>query len=251
MVRGEFTLLFYVALLGFFAGALFLGVGFSDVGGGSSGVSAGSRVMYLYPAKCVDCGNRVPPTCGECITFYSDSVVLDAVSADVGVPLELFVSAGVSEPTLLIASNGVVSLGDARTKFSIAGNLCTMLGVEQSCSAFSDRLFSVQKCFESANVSKSTLVYQYSESCSHCEKVSESLDKLLQLDYYGRPYQAVSINSANENELSVLRSCAGDIVNTRFVPNVLCPANGRFLNGEVSFSVLRDFADECIEAAGD
>ena len=248
-MRGEFTFLFYAALIGFFAGALL----FASAPSGGSGFSepSGGMVFYLYPERCVNCEKRVPPTCDSCIMYYSDAGVLSAISGDVGVPIAPYLSGSVSEPTLLIAKNGVVYLGDARTKLSIAGNLCNIVKNEESCKVLNDRLFAVKKCFESYNISKSTLVYQYSETCPHCAKVSEAMDKLLSTEEFGKkPYKAVSINSASEGEMRVLQSCAGDIANTRYVPNVFCPANGRVKTGEVTFSELRDFADDCKDAAG-
>lgn len=252
MVHGDFVLLFFAALIGFFGGVMLYAVSVGDVGSGVGVASApeGLSVMYLYPLRCVDCGKRVPPTCDSCVTYYSDSGVLSAISRDVGVPLQLYVSDSVSEPTLLVAKDGVLYLGDGRTKLAISGNLCNTLGNEESCRVFSDRMFTVKKCFASYNISADTLVYQYSESCGHCGRVAEALDKLLELDYLGRKYEAVSIDTFNEAEIEVLSTCAGDIVNTRYVPNVFCPANGRAKTGEIGFPELRDFADECIEAAG-
>lgn len=250
MVRVDFTLLFYAALVGLFAGVVLYAVSF----GGSSGLvpaAPGSVVvMYLYPLQCVDCAKRIPPTCDTCMTYYSDSGVLSAIAGDVGVPFTPYVSGSVSEPTLLVAKDGVVSLGDARTKLSIASTLCSIVKNKESCKVLNDRLFSVKKCFEQYNISRDMLVYQYSESCSHCAKVSEALDKLLQTPQLGRSYKAVSIDSQSESQMKVLTSCAGDIVNTRYVPNVLCPANGKVKTGELTFSELRDFADDCIDAAG-
>jgi hypothetical protein len=70
------------------------------------------------------------------------------------------------------------------------------------------------------------------------------------LDYnetvkYGVRY----VDHASREEMKLINDCFVSFSNIDYVPQVLCPVNGRDLTGEFTLGQLRDFADECIEAA--
>jgi len=205
-------------------------------------------VYYLYPKRCIACEINIPPSCDGCHGFY-DEQALSAVSSDLGVPLFFVVSEAVSDASLMIMADGRALLGSAKSKLMISQAVCAATGVKESCGVYSDYLSTVISCFEDFGFDSSALIYHHGGGCVHCSEMEESVRELMNLSYEGSPYSVVWLSEDDESEKEVLQECVGSILDLRYIPQVICPANVKTHVGAMDLSQLRDFADECIEAS--
>ncbi len=211
---------------------------------------AGLNVIYLYPLRCVDCDLTVPGSCDYCTSYYDDRL-MDLISQEVGAPVEFFVSDTVNKPSVLVASDGRVTLGDARTRYNIASTLCSFAGVQKSCEFVSSELGRISECISKYGVSDTTLIYHTSSTnCPVCKQTDGYADDLAKLEYNDTlKYSVKVVDHADKTQSKILTECMSSFDNIDYAPQLLCPANGFDLTGEFTLSQAREFADKCIESA--
>jgi hypothetical protein len=208
------------------------------------------RVLYLYPLRCVDCDLNKPGQCDYCTSYY-DVRLMDMLSQEVGVPVEFHVSDTVHRPSVLVAYDGKVTLGDARTRYNIANTLCRFAGVEKSCTLFKAELERVTNCVGDYGIEPGTVVYHTSSrQCPVCAGTDKAANELIGLEYDDSvKYRVYSIDHADSQEKKILSDCFRAFDDIDYVPQLLCPVTGKDLTGEFTLSQAREFADQCLEAA--
>lgn len=209
---------------------------------------AGFSVYYLYPDRCVECERNIPETCEACESYY-DKDMLALVSGDIGLPVSFVVSDAVSEATVFVVSGQKSFLGVAKSKVAIAQIVCAASENEEACTVFADAVDSVKKCFAGYGINAGTLVYQYADDCAHCELMKPVIEELESLSFGETGYVVHRIDDGDGAETRILTECVGGLLELRYIPNIICPANARSIVGEQKLGDLRDFADDCIEAA--
>lgn len=210
----------------------------------------GLDVVYLYPERCINCERHIPPTCGDCNTFYLDQNILSALGDDLGVNLKLHVSDAVYEPSIFITYGNKATLASAKGKLAIANALCSGMNVEKSCNIVEASLSGVGDCISKYNVTDDTLLYHHGSSCEECERTKPFVRELETLAYDGESYKVLWIDDENSEQMKILKECASDYMDLNYIPQVFCAANVRSKTGRMILSELRDFADDCIDAAG-
>jgi hypothetical protein len=65
----------------------------------------------------------------------------------------------------------------------------------------------------------------------------------------GVPYRVYWASEDDASSKRLLSECVGGVVELNYIPQVICPANGKTRIGALGLSELRDFADECVDAA--
>ncbi|MFC2162735.1 hypothetical protein ACFLRF_03565, partial [Candidatus Altiarchaeota archaeon] len=81
-----------------------------------------------------------------------------------------------------------------------------------------------------------------------CKRTNQIVGQLLELEYDdGVEYKVTSVDHSSKQEMKLINECFTVFSNIDYVPQVLCPANGKDLTGEFSLGQLRNFADQCIE----
>jgi len=249
--------LFFIVSIGFFVGIMFTLTQFEDIIPACPksvecipASSATSGVMYLYPSRCIDCDKRIPPTCEGCVKYYSSSGVFESLSEDLGVQITPLISDAVNEPAVFVYSGGLARLGDAKNKVAMASSICAILETGESCAVVADELSDVKSCFIEYKISEGAVVYHTSKNCEVCHTTNGYVDELEGLkDDAGEPYIVYTVDEDDAEAVEVLKTCTSDLLNLNKVPQVFCPTNGRSFTGYMTLSGLRDFADDCIEAA--
>ena len=205
-------------------------------------------VYYLYPSRCMDCGRNIPPTCDGCNQYY-DLDLLSIISGDIGVPISFVLSDAVNDASLFIVYGNEAHLGVAKSKVAITQSICSVSGNENACALFAEHVEVMKNCFDKYGVSADTVVYHHGDSCPHCIDTKPYIEELAGLSYGDTPYKVKYLNDDVAAQKRVLTDCVGGIIELRYIPQVICPGNGRTKIGAMDLTQLRDFADECIQAA--
>ncbi|MFH1787970.1 MAG: hypothetical protein ABH834_01160 [Candidatus Altiarchaeota archaeon] len=247
-----FMIGFFSMLLGFFGGWIALTDSLPQIINEPVGAFCPScmfysnlSVYYLYPSRCMECERNIPPTCDGCNQFY-DLDLLSTISGDIGVPISFVVSDAVSDASLFVVYGNEARLGLAKSKISIAQSICSVSGNENACALFAEHVEVMEKCFGKYGVSADTVIYHYGDSCAHCEDTLPYVEELSSLSYGDVPYKVKFLSEDVVEEKRVLTECVGGLLELRYVPQVICPGNGRTSIGAMDLTQLRDFADECI-----
>lgn len=204
-------------------------------------------VFYMYPGRCVDCSRRVPPTCEDCDTFYGDAQVLDSIGSEFDVPINPVVSDTVYNPSLYVVYKGRAYLTIARSKHNIAEALCTLTFNEKACEVLRANIGNAGECFSKYGIEADTVIYYYSMNCPGCDEVDEYLSELAELDYDGKPYTVRRILMGDSSDR--LPECAAGYYDIGTVPQLFCPSNLQSKKGKLDLGVIRDFAEDCIDAS--
>lgn len=210
--------------------------------------SKNSAVFYMYPERCLDCEKRIPPTCDDCDTYYDDVAVIDAISADLNTTLTPLISETVYMPSLFIVNNGQAYLTTAENKHHMAAALCTLTQNQVACDLTKANIQGAKDCFARYQIPSDALIYYWGVDCSDCEITGEYVDELLTLDYYGVPYKIHYIQKGTAAEIA-LTECAITYHELGAVPQVFCPTTLQARKGKMDLGDLRDFAEECADAA--
>jgi len=212
--------------------------------------SANISVYYLYPLRCVDCDLNKLGQCDYCTSYY-DERTLGLVSDEVGVPLEFRVSDAVNTPGVFVSYKNKATLGDARTRYNIAGTLCRFAGVNKSCVYYGAQSKRVSECVAGFGLGKGALVYHTGGSgCVKCEKTDKVVSGLESLSYDDNtPYLVKWADRSKASGAKIVSDCFQSYDNPSYAPQLLCAATGRDLTGDFTLGQARDFADKCIEAA--
>ena len=207
----------------------------------------GLAVTYLYPIRCVDCDLNVAGQCDFCNSYY-DIRSMDVLSHDVGVPLSHAVSDVVDKPALFLVSEGKSTLGDARSKVTIANNLCRFAKVQKSCDLFTKELENLGLCVGGYGIGENTLIYHTSSGkCNVCGKTDPIADELAKLDFNDTvKYSVYTVDHNSADGKQLISECLGAFNNINYAPQLLCPNNGADLTGQFTLSEAREFADVCM-----
>ncbi|MFH1403709.1 MAG: hypothetical protein ABIH11_05510 [Candidatus Altiarchaeota archaeon] len=207
------------------------------------------QVFYLYPARCVDCDLNVPGQCDYCNSYY-DERVMGLLSGELGVPVRFFVTDIVVRPNVFVASGDKAGLGDGRTKYNIANTVCELAGSEKSCELHESEVKRVKDCVARYGLADDTIVYHYTKSgCNSCARTTPVVQELLGLEYNETlKYTVHYVDHGDKEEMKLINECFMSFNYIDYVPQALCPANGKDLTGEFSLGMIRDFTDACIEA---
>jgi hypothetical protein len=206
-------------------------------------------VSYLYPLRCVNCDLNKPGQCDYCNSYY-DLRVMDMLSQEVGVPVRFYVSDTVERPNVLVAYNGKMALGDGRSRFNIANTLCRFAGVKKSCELYSSEVAKVRTCVAKYGLSVNSLVYHRSSgNCPTCSKTDAIVDELRKLSYdESVKYDVYSVDRSDSAQAGFMSACLQVFDSVDYVPQLVCPGNGRDLTGQFTLAQAQEFADQCIEA---
>jgi len=207
----------------------------------------GLSVYYLYPLRCVSCDLNTQGACDYCTSYYG-AQMMDSLSQSVGVPINYVVSDVVARPNIVMVNGEKLTLADGRSKYNIAHALCGFAGVKESCSLFSSEIDRVKSCVKKYGIDASTVVYtSSSKECPLCSKENDIVAQLFTLEFSdGVEYKVKSVDYTNSQERQLVSDCMQAFDNLEYVPQLLCPANGKQLTGEFTLSAARDFADECM-----
>ncbi len=191
-----------------------------------------------------------PGQCDYCTSYY-DVRTLGLVSDEVGVPLEFRVSDAVTTPGVFVSYNGKATLGDARTRYNIAGTLCRFAGVNRSCEYFVGQSRRVSECVKGYGVGDKSLVYHTGGGgCVMCEKTDKVVAELEGLSFDDdTPYLVAWADRSKASGAKIITDCFQSYDSASYAPQLLCPASGRDLTGGFTLGQARDFADNCIEAS--
>lgn len=253
MERDLFLLVFFGALIGFMGGAVLLQYPVSPkeppISCPSCTLNESFMAYFLYPKRCVACEKNVPPSCDGCAGFYGEAT-LAAVSADLAVPLVFTVSDAVSDASVFAVSGGKAFLGSAKSKLAIAQTICAASGSARSCEVFRERVGSIRACFDKYSIPADAVVYHSARNCAHCEEMAPFVSELMGLSRAdGKLYKVSFLSEDDASAKRILSECVGGVVELNYVPQVICPSNGKSRIGALGLSQLRDFADECADAA--
>lgn len=197
-------------------------------------------VFYLYPLRCVDCDLTEGGACDYCNSYY-DLRLMDLVSDEVGVPVEFVVSDVVSRPNVFVVYDDKAVLGDARTRYNIAGTVCAISGLEKPCSVYAKALQDMQSCLSDYGVADDAIVYhRSSENCPVCSKTDRVVE-----DLRGEGYSVYTLDHADGDDMDVIRNCMAAFDHVDYTPQLLCPTTGKDLTGEFDLSQGIDFAETC------
>jgi len=94
------------------------------------------------------------------------------------------------------------------------------------------------ECITKYDIPKNTVIFVYSESCSHCAKMKPLVKEL-----EGEGYNFYWAGGSDSNAYEMLNECFTDIM-TGYVPQFICP-DGVEYTGEMSIEDLKAFADKC------
>ncbi|VVB53571.1 Uncharacterised protein [uncultured archaeon] len=214
-------------------------------------VAGGAAVYYLYPSDCSSCGGQDMPSCVLCNGYFRSQAVLSAIGQDVGVSLPFFVSPAVKEPKVLVAGDGVVTLGDARSLSAITATLCRDARSQKACDRLASDSGKIRDCLSGKGVSADTVLLYSNPTCGPCVEAAKFVGELANLtSESGVPYRVRTFDAGVAVDTQVLDECLGSYLNKDVVPQLFCPADASSLVGGLSsLSVVRDFADKCASKA--
>ena len=206
-------------------------------------------VSYIFPARCVGCDLNKPGQCDFCTSYY-DARMMDVLSQDVGVPVRFYVSDVVQKPNVIVEYRNKMTLGDGRSKYNIAHQLCDDTGSEIPCRLFSGEVQRIRACVSKYGVGINTVVYHRSgKDCPLCSKTDPVVAELKGASYNDdTKYRVYAVDESVPDERKMLSECMQGFDNSDYAPQLLCPANGEDLTGEFGLSQATAFADRCIEA---
>ena len=206
-------------------------------------------VSYIYPARCVSCNLNKPGACDFCESYY-DNRMMDVLSQDVGVPVSFFVSDVVQKPNVIVEYKSKMTLGDGRSKYNIAHQLCDVTGSETPCRLFNGEVQRIRSCVSKYGVGMNTVVYHRGgKDCALCTKTDPVVDDMKNANYNDNTkYKVFAVDESVLEERKLISECMQGFDNSDYAPQLLCPANGEDLTGEFSLSQATAFADRCIEA---
>ena len=207
------------------------------------------QVFYLYPSRCVGCDLKVAGECDYCTSYY-DERVMGLLSEELGVEIKWFKTDVVDRPNVFVVSGDRVGLGDARNKHNIAHTVCEITGMQRVCRMFNEEIDRAATCAEKHGIDKNSIIYHYvTKGCNTCVRTTPIINELSGLMYDDtQRYNVKLLDHNKKDELNILNDCFSSIVNLDYVPQIICPATGKDLSGDFTLSILRDFADACIEA---
>ena len=177
---------------------------------------------------------------------------MSTLGGELGVVLKFVVSDAVDRPNVLVINGSKAGLVDAKSKYGIAGGLCSLGGVVKSCVAFREEVNRTRACVKRYGLTEDTVIYLYSKfNCIYCDRTTPLVDSLSGEvsfnDTY--PYRVKKADENSSADRKLLDVCFGSFINLDLVPQVICPKNGDSISGEVdTLSTLRDFADKCVGA---
>ncbi|MFH0863143.1 MAG: hypothetical protein V1875_08970 [Candidatus Altiarchaeota archaeon] len=206
-------------------------------------------VSYIYPSRCVDCDLNKPGECDYCTSYYDDRM-MDILSQDVGAPVRFYVSEVVEKPNVIVEYRQRMTLGDGRSKYNIAHQLCDVAGLAASCSLFDGEMQRIRACVSRYGVGVNTVVYhRSSKDCTLCTKMDAVVDELKNANFdENTKYKVFVVDESSPEEKKLLSECMQGFDNSDYAPQLLCPANGEDLTGEFTLGKATAFADRCMEA---
>lgn len=226
----------------FLAGTMMDGGGDSVDCPSSNCVEPGFMAFYLYPFRCVECARGVGSDCDSCNAYYNPAG-LEAVSEYLGVDIGWYDTRLVDKGSILVVGESELGLGVVENKFSVANTICRVANDSASCGIVADEVGRAKACVEDRGVSANTLVYHYTRGdCSHCDDTTLTVDQLVR----DTGFNVTKVLHEDREDMRLINMCLSSFSARQYVPEVICPANGRSLVGRVaSFTELEDFARAC------
>ncbi len=206
----------------------------------------GLDVFYLYPLRCVNCDLMIEGQCDYCTSYY-DERVMDLLSQQVGVPVDLKISDVVNKPSVFIVKNEKATLADARNRYTIANSLCKFANVESSCKMLESELERAVTCLEKRGIEKDSIIYHKSSvQCGECSKTDPMIDEMKKMEAQdGENYKVAILDQADPEDKKTLADCMDVYNNIQYVPQLICPTSGKDITGSFTLSKATDFADDC------
>jgi thiol-disulfide isomerase/thioredoxin len=94
-------------------------------------------------------------------------------------------------------------------------------------------------CATKNGLDKKTVIFLYSDSCPHCQKMKPIITEL-QSENYNFKWASVSDNEMR----NILSECYSDVL-AGGVPQFICAKNGQTIVGEKSKETMAEFAKSC------
>jgi hypothetical protein len=112
-----------------------------------------------------------------------------------------------------------------------------VMASEQGTSTLNEGI-SYDECFQE---DPSTIVFVHSNSCPHCRNMMPIVREL-----EGEGYKFYWAEGSDIEARAVIEGCFSDIL-SGYVPQFICPSNGKEQTGEMSKEELRSFSEECAQ----
>ncbi|OYT53333.1 MAG: hypothetical protein B6U72_06180 [Candidatus Altiarchaeales archaeon ex4484_2] len=184
------------------------------------------KLIYLEPINCVNC----------------DIEMIEQISRQLGVPIEEYVSDSVPQPSMLIFHQGRNTLATADRRYNILDSICQFTNQSKACELRDYvNLTGIHDCLKKHNITKNTTIFFYKSEIKECQKMKEWIQELDD----EHSFYIISLNNADR--MGVAGECLPKLVTLEklFVPQLICPANGRKKIGSVTKEELKKFAANC------
>jgi len=103
----------------------------------------------------------------------------------------------------------------------------------------SDVSNSYTKCLDKYNIPSNSVIFVHSDYCPHCRNMVPIIKKLEE-----EGYLFYWVESSDQEATQVVRECFSDLM-SGYVPQFICPITSKEHTGELSYSELKSFSEEC------
>ncbi|MEA1924993.1 MAG: hypothetical protein U9M95_03900 [Candidatus Altiarchaeota archaeon] len=184
------------------------------------------KLIYLKPINCMNC----------------DTEMIEQISKQLGVAIEKYVSDSVPQPSILIFNQGRNTLAAADRRYNILDSICQFTNHSKACELRDYvNLTGIHDCLSKHNITKNTTIFFYKSEIKECQQMKEWIQELEK----EHSFYIISLN--NQERMGIARECLPKLVSLEklFVPQLICPANGRKKIGAATKEELKNFAVNC------
>ncbi len=184
------------------------------------------KLIYLEPINCVNC----------------DTEMIDTLAKQLGVAIEKYVSDSVPQPSMLIFHEGRNTLAVADRRYNILDSICQFTNHSKACELRDYvNLTGIHDCLREHNITINTTIYFHNSEIKECQKIKGWIQEL------GNEHSFYIISLNNIERMETAQECLPKLVSFEklFVPQLVCPANGRKKIGAVTKEELKQFAVNC------
>lgn len=196
-------------------------------------ISEGLELLYLMPINCTTCDFRM----------------IQSISNDLNFLIKPYVTDSVQSPMLFIGTKNKATLALANSRYNILTAICEFANEKNAC-LLKDREFAKNKdaisCLKKYNISSTSVVFLYSDTCSHCARMKPFVRNL-----ENQSYNFTWVNVQDAEKMAMVKDCLLNVLDVHgYVPQFACPITKEFKVGVfTSIEKMKEFADRCINAS--